>query len=356
MDGIWYFSEQPLTDSQFLAMATAINQATAGDGNGEFLKWLKLGGVPADAVELRYVGQALDGEMDLTKRLNGDVFGATSGPAPPAPPPSSMSTSTIGIIVGSVVGGVLLVALGAILVASNRRRSSKVQKEALTQRWKTERDLVEAEKLKMDALNGSSSGGVTTGGGGGGGGSFMMRGGSSTASRINPAHTAGFVAMTNHDLDQQRSMRRATTMAAQAQLSTKAAGVTEASPSMAGDRGQSSSGAGAQKPSRLESMRSALGLNKSKSGVAAKKGSPGGGSPGGGGGGGGGWTVDGPGARQLSSTPSRTLRSQYSVGSPTPTATPPLPSSATRTPSSRFGASAEQDASTPSPWGKMFSK
>ena len=48
--------------------------------------------------------------------------------------------TSVGIVSG-VVGGVVLIAIAGVLVASNRRKSSKVQKQALTQRWKTEREL-----------------------------------------------------------------------------------------------------------------------------------------------------------------------------------------------------------------------
>jgi len=139
-DGIWYFSMQPLKDSQFGVIGEALNIAT-GDGTGDFLKYLNSAGVPATGVELRYYGQATEGEIDLTKKLDGDLFGAASYAPPPADEGSSMSTATIGAIVGGVVAGVVLVAIAGILVASNRRRSTKAEKASLTQRWKTEREL-----------------------------------------------------------------------------------------------------------------------------------------------------------------------------------------------------------------------
>ena len=139
-DGIWYFSMQPLSDSKFRIMGEALNQAT-GEGTGDFLKYLNSAGVPATGVELRYYGQATEGEIDLTKKIDGDLFGAASYGAPPVDEGSKMSTATIGAIVGGVVGGVVLIAIAGILVASNRRKSTKTEKAALTQRWKTEREL-----------------------------------------------------------------------------------------------------------------------------------------------------------------------------------------------------------------------
>jgi hypothetical protein len=131
---------QPLSDSKFRAVGAALAAAT-GTGSTTFLKFLTAAGVPATGVELRYYGQAPDGQLDLTKKLEGDLFGAASYAAAPPSEGSSMSTATIGAIVGGVVGGVVLIAIAGILVASNRRKSSKAQKAALTQRWKTEREL-----------------------------------------------------------------------------------------------------------------------------------------------------------------------------------------------------------------------
>ena len=140
-DGIWVFAMLPLTDAQFSSMAQLLNEAT-GDGNGAFMKWLQAAGMNVTSVELRYVGQASEGQIDLTKRLDGDIFGAASSTvATQSQPKSSMSTTTIAAIVGGVVGGVLLIAIAGVLVATNRRKSSKAMKESLTQRWRTEREL-----------------------------------------------------------------------------------------------------------------------------------------------------------------------------------------------------------------------
>ena len=176
----------------------------------------------------------------------------------------------------------------------------------------------------------------------------------------NSAHDAGFVAMTSNDLEQQRSMRRAATMAAEAKLSSKQLGI-EASPSMSAK----SAGGTTSKPSRLDSMRAALGLNKSSSVIKKNKSTDGAtaapavgvGAPamttpsaaprsssfa---------WTVEGgQGISPLNST--RSLRSQFSTGAG---------AEASSTTSSRFGGDMEAPSSTgagdkPSPFGRMFSK
>ena len=163
--------------------------------------------------------------------------------------------------------------------------------------------------------------------------------------------------MTGNDLDTQRSQRRAATMAAEARLASKQLGI-EASPSL-------SSRPSAAKPSRIESMRAALGLNKLTSGISKKESSSSVGAtaaataavntspppPPAAGGSSGGWTVDGPGAGQGASPfgAPRSLRSQYSNAG-----TPPASGG-----SRRFTGDIEApapDAKTSSPWGKMFGK
>jgi hypothetical protein len=153
--------------------------------------------------------------------------------------------------------------------------------------------------------------------------------------------------MTSNDLDQQRSMRRAATMAAEAKLSSKQLGI-EASPSL-------SAKSGTPKPSRLDSMRAALGLNKGSSSIkknnstvgataaaaattpsAAPRTSSFA------------WTVEGnQGASPSPVDTQRSLRSQFSTGG------------AAATPPSRLGGDIEAPSSTgdkPSPFGRMFSK
>ena len=165
--------------------------------------------------------------------------------------------------------------------------------------------------------------------------------------------------MTTGDLGQQRSMRRAATMEAEAKLSTQQLGIT-ASPSL--------SAKSPKPPSRLESMRSALGLNKTTSGVAGKSGTvasastaaaaaavdplntpprPGGSSN---------WTLEGPVSptlppvTELPGMPDQTLRSQFSnrgIGDVT---------AAGRSTTSFGRAPEAQGGDKTSPWGAMFSK
>jgi hypothetical protein len=211
---------------------------------------------------------------------------------------------------------------------------------------------VENERVKLDA---EASG------------AMYVNGSSNRTRSQNSAHAAGFVAMTSNDLEQQRSMRRAATMAAEAKLSSKQLGI-EASPSMSGKSG--GGGSTTSKPSRLESMRSALGLNKSSSAIKKGGSSIGataaataavGGMPattttpsGAQRSGSFGWTVDGnQGVSPLN--PTRSLRSQFSIGgAPAPAVAPAA------TPPSRLGGDIEAPSSTgavdkPSPWGQAKS-
>lgn len=198
---------------------------------------------------------------------------------------------------------------------------------------------VEAERVKLDA--------AATG--------AVYANGSARTRSQNSAHDAGFVAMTSNDLDQQRSMRRAATMAAEAKLSSKQLGI-EASPSMS-----ARSGGNTPKPSRLDSMRSALGLNKSSSAIkkggstAAATAAVGATTPSSaaaaaaGRSGSSAWTVEGnQGVSPLN--PTRSLRSQFSTGAGAAAA--PSPSRGDiEAPGGSSGA-----GDKPSPWGKMFSK
>jgi len=216
----------PLSATKQLQMSQALVDATSPNGPQTFLKSLQTSGiVAATDIELRYVGNAPDGYLDITKRLEGDVFGAATPPTPP-PPSSKMSTTELAAIIGGVCGGVVLVALIAALCVSYRRRGKKDEKELLTQRWKTERELAESQRMKLVAQASSLH---------------------SSSSRRSAAHEAGVVAMTRDDLDRQRSTRLSESRALASQLTTRAETPMPASPA---------------KKSRLDNMRTALGLGK----------------------------------------------------------------------------------------------
>jgi len=191
----------PLSATKQLQMSQALVDATSPNGPQTFLKSLQTSGiVAATDIELRYVGNAPDGYLDITKRLEGDVFGAATPPTPP-PPSSKMSTTELAAIIGGVCGGVVLVALIAALCVSYRRRGKKDEKELLTQRWKTERELAESQRMKLVAQASSLH---------------------SSSSRRSAAHEAGVVAMTRDDLDRQRSTRLSESRALASQLTTRA--------------------------------------------------------------------------------------------------------------------------------------
>lgn len=227
-------------------MSTQLGDATDPTGTQAFLKSLQASGITsATDVELRYIGTAPDGYLDVTKRLTGDVFGAAA-PVPPAPPSgSSMSSATLGAIIGGVCGGVVLFALVAALFVSYRRKGKKQEREALTNQWKMERQLAESEKIKLAAAGAAGALGP------------------SGSLRRSAAHDAGMVAMTRDDLERQRSQRRAESSAIASDLAARREAPTPPPPA---------------KGSKLDSMRAALGLNKLTS-MRSKKGSSGSAGP-----------------------------------------------------------------------------
>lgn len=125
-----------------LQASKALAQATQPNGTQAFVKSLQAQGVTqAATAELRYIGTAAEGYIDVTKRINEDVFGPVSVAPPPPPAGNKLSTSTmIGIIVG-VVGGVCLLALIVALFVSHSRRGKRAEREKLSQQWKLEREL-----------------------------------------------------------------------------------------------------------------------------------------------------------------------------------------------------------------------
>ena len=121
----------------------ALGEATKEAGSGEFLDFLQKGDLKVVTdVELRYFGTAEDGYLDLTKRLDGDVFGISRGGVPPAKKSKDkMSTTTLVAILCGVVGGLVLLALIAALAISARKRSRSEERTILTRQWKTQREL-----------------------------------------------------------------------------------------------------------------------------------------------------------------------------------------------------------------------
>jgi hypothetical protein len=224
-----------------------------------FVQALEIGGATAvlpGGVELRYIGRAPTGEIDLTKRVTGDIFAAAtaSGKAPP----SSLSTTTIAIICGCVAGGAVLVAALVALGVSRRKRGGKAEKEALSHRWRAEREMAEAARVDL-ATGGAGEGKLA---------SAISRARSSAPGRSPGGYVPGGVpspgaGFSRDDLETKRSARMLQTSALASSLSVRqqeAAAAASTPPP-----------ASAEKAGRLDSMRAALGLDRLASSL--KKGS-----------------------------------------------------------------------------------
>jgi hypothetical protein len=151
-DGIWYFAVAPLTYGMQILTGNALATDMQAGSSGLLVHSLKASGIELTGVELRYFGNASNGQMDLSNSLQGIIFAAATPSQTPAPSPSSggMSGGTIGAIVGGVVGGlVLLTAVVAFFVLRNRK-SRGDRKDSLSQKWKAEREKAEAERMRLE--------------------------------------------------------------------------------------------------------------------------------------------------------------------------------------------------------------
>lgn len=122
--------------------------------SGLLVHSLKASGIELTGVELRYFGNASNGQMDLSNSLQGIIFATAAPFQSPVPSPSSggMSGGTIGAIVGGVVGGlVLLTAVVAFFVLRNRKSRGE-RKDSLSQKWKAEREKAEAERMRLETM------------------------------------------------------------------------------------------------------------------------------------------------------------------------------------------------------------
>lgn len=212
------------------AVGNALAEDTQAGGPEKFLKSLQASGIAfASNVQLRYIGNASSGVMDLSQQLTGQIFNkpVATNVAPSPPPPSSLSTAAIGGIVGGVVGAVLLVVLICVFVASHNRRARRERRDSLTQQWKEERERAEAERSRLSTPPSKNASLFT-----------MMSGRQSGSSPVSQT-----------ELERQRSVRRMEIMQAEARLSGKQLGAREL-PSAPVEK----------KQSRLESLQEALGM------------------------------------------------------------------------------------------------
>jgi len=214
-------AQHPLDSSQTEQMSKAL-QSTLGE---ETMKSSleKSGITSVQVMQTRYVGPEKDGVLDVTQKLDLDQVVGDQSTDDSSSDSSGISGATIGIIVGCVAGGIALIALLITLLLSHNRRSQKKDKESLTNQWKLERELAEAERMKLEQAKRPSIHGSL---------------------RWTAAQDAGFTTISRDELERKRELRKMESQSASQRLSE--ASVMEPTP----------------KSSKLESMRNALGLGK----------------------------------------------------------------------------------------------
>ena len=204
-------------------MSIALKSST---GEEILIQSLKKSGVSSvQNLTTRFVGPEKEGMLDITKVLDLSIVEAEESTNDDSSGSSGIDGATIGIIVGAVAGGIALIALFVALLMSCNRRNNKKDKESLTSQWKREREIAEAESMKLDQANRPSV---------------------YKSLRWTAAQEAGFTTMSRDELDRRRDIRKIDSLSASQRLSEQP--VMEPTP----------------KSGKLESMRNALGLNKTK--------------------------------------------------------------------------------------------
>lgn len=173
----------------------------------------------------RFVGPEKGGIIDITKILDLSIVEAEQSTEDDSSSSSGIDGAIIGIIVGAVAGGIALISLFVALLMSCNRRNDKKDKESLASQWRREREIAESESMKLDQANRPSV---------------------YKSLRWTAAQDAGFTTVSREELDRRRDMRKMDSLSASQRLSQQP--VMEPTP----------------KSSKLESMRNALGLNKTK--------------------------------------------------------------------------------------------
>lgn len=208
-------------------MKRALDNAIDSNGDGNFKSSLQRSGMSnLGVIELRALSPAINNQIDVTPVVEltaPDAVSQSSGTDDSSS--SSMSGATIGIIVGAVAGGIAIIALVTTLLISHSRRSESKDKESIVSQWKLERELAEAEKMKLENENRPRVQG---------------------SMRWSSAKEPGFTTSSRDDLARKTEIRRAQTRNISERL---ASGYSITEP----------------KPSKLDSMRNALGLGKSTS-------------------------------------------------------------------------------------------
>lgn len=215
-------AQYPLDADQTKAMEQALKSAAGEDVLVQSLR--KSGVNSVQNLTTRFVGTAKNGILDITKVIDLTRVEAESS-SDDSSDSSGIDGATIGIIVGAVAGGIALITLFVALLMSYNRRNSNKDKDSLASQWKREREIAEAESLKLDQASRPSV---------------------YKSLRWTAAQDAGFTTMSREELDRKRAMRKVDSLSASQRFSQPP--VMEATP----------------KSSRLDSMRNALGLNKTK--------------------------------------------------------------------------------------------
>ena len=231
MNGIWYFAVRSLDKTESALQTEALKSAT---GEATMMESLAKSGITvAKLLQTRYAGPDNKGVLDVTSTLDLDQL---VGEAAKTDDDGGMSGATIGIIVGCVAGGLALIALIVALLISYNKRSKSKDRDSLTNQWKMEREMAESESKRLSASSTKSS--IE--------GSLRW-----TASQQNGSFRTA-TTMTRDELERRRSLRAASAAGTSQRLADGTA--FEPSPS---------------KSSRLDSMRSALGLSRNSRGVSS---------------------------------------------------------------------------------------
>lgn len=211
--GVHFFADSTIIDGQVRDVLLFLRQCVS---QGSFQQWLEAGNIPVTSVDLLYSGV---GDIILGASSGMDpLFGAGAVPPPDSSDDGGGDSLSLGAIIGITVGvacAAIIVAAIAVFVSSKKRRRNKdINSELLTHRWRLERELAESQRAKY----------------------------------------ANSRNMTLEDLERQRTLRRSQTANAHKNYTSGSVDVSS------GGDGAGTTPQSSKSMSRLDSMRSALGL------------------------------------------------------------------------------------------------
>ena len=228
--GIWYFAVRALDKTESQLQTSALKSI---QGEATMRDSLVASGITsAKVLQTRYAGPEIGGVLDVTQALDLEqLIGEEASDADSG----GVSGATIGIIIGCIVGGLILIALLVALIMSYNKRKKGKDRDSLTNQWKAEREMAEAESKRLSAASSKAS--IE--------GSLRW-----TASQQNGSFKTA-TSMTRDELERRRSLRAASTAGTTQRINDGSAFETQRS------------------PSRMDSMRSALGLSRSNKGKSS---------------------------------------------------------------------------------------